>query len=103
MQEPRTISWIFYALNGASGNCGAKCRSISDVADGINHAVPTQQEMNESLKWLCQNNLAIKVGSHYTVTTEGKALLSNARMRSDTVSGVWSALTVQIEKVHAKL
>ena len=100
MQEVRTLSWILYALDGASGSNGANCNAISEVADGINHAVPTQKEMNESLKWLSQNKLATKVGSYYMVTNEGKRLLTNARMHSDTVSGVWKALTFQIEKIY---
>jgi hypothetical protein len=89
MQEARTLSWILYALDGASANEGAKCRDISLVADGINHAVPSQKEMNESLKWLCQNNLAMKVGSFYKVTDDGKLFLSNARSSSTTIAGVW--------------
>ena len=97
MQEARTISWILYALEGASSNEGAKCRDISLVADGINHAVPTQKEMSESLKWLCQNNLAVKVGSFYRVTDDGKLFLSSARSTSATIAGVWHALTLQID------
>ena len=102
MQEARTLSWILYALDGASANEGAKCRDISLVADGINHAVPSQKEMNESLKWLCQNKLAVKVGSFYKVTDDGKLFLSNAHSSSATITGVWQALTLQVEAHLAK-
>jgi hypothetical protein len=52
MKEEQVISWIFLAIAIASQNEPTDYKSISMVADGINHAVPTQKELKNSITWL---------------------------------------------------
>jgi superfamily II helicase len=72
MTEAQTYSWIFYAL-AAIRNCeGAGFRDIESVADGINHAVPTQKEITSSLSWAESKGLIEKTGKKIFLTDSGR-------------------------------
>jgi hypothetical protein len=43
-------------------------RSIIPVADGLNHAVPTERELQNAFKWLVQVGLLEKLGVGFIVT-----------------------------------
>ena len=78
MTEAQTYSWIFYAVALASQSEPVNCAGIESVADGINHAVPTQKEMKTSLAWAVAHNLIQKEGKRYRLTEDGKKLLEGA-------------------------
>ena len=99
MNEPRIVAWIFYAVEMASASGPASERSISELADGINHAVPTSLEMRESLLWLMSAGLISKAGAAYSLTSDGVALVGEARKDASTISLVWSRLTMAIESL----
>ena len=52
MTEDEIYSWIFLAVGMASEIEPCNINGISMIADGINHAVPTQKELRNSLSWL---------------------------------------------------
>lgn len=93
MDEARTYAWLMYALAGASQNKPANFAAISQVADGINHAVPTHKEMQSSLKWLMACGLVHKQGSGYLLTEQGSTVMASARIGHNTVSKVSASLT----------
>lgn len=93
MDEARTYAWLMYALAGASQNEPANFAAISQVADGINHAVPTHKEMQSSLKWLMACDLVKKQESGYLLTEKGAAVMASARAEHNTVSKIWACLT----------
>jgi len=93
MDEARICAWLMYALAGASQNEPANFAAISQVADGISHAVPTHKEMQSSQKWLMAYGLAQKQGSGYLLTEKGAAVMASARAEHSTVSKVWASLT----------
>ena len=65
MKESKTISWIFLATVMASQVEPANFSDISQIADGINHAVPTHKELQSSIAWLVGNNLLLKQANKY--------------------------------------
>jgi len=91
-----TSAWIFLATAYAAGTGGAGVGEISRVADGINHAVPTHRELQFSFKALLERGLLSKTGARYSLTGEGRRLLEGARAQSDTVLGVWEALSGEL-------
>ncbi len=93
MDEARTCAWLMYALAGASQNEPANFAAISQVADGIGHAVPTHKEMQTSLMWLMVCGLAQKQGSCYQLTEKGAAVIATARAEHSTASKIWASLT----------
>lgn len=92
MDEARTYAWLMYALAGASQNQPASFAAISQVADGINHAVPTHKEMQSSIKWLVACGLVRKQGPGYLLTEKGSSVMASARAENNTTSKVWDAL-----------
>lgn len=72
MTEDQITSWIFLATAVASQVEPANFNSISEIADGINHAIPTDQELQSSLNWLTRNGLVTKTDRKYTLTEKGK-------------------------------
>ena len=72
MTEDQITSWIFLATAVASQVEPANFNSISEIADGINQAIPTDQELQSSLNWLTRNGLVTKTDRKYTLTEKGK-------------------------------
>ena len=103
MDEARTYAWIMYALAGASQTTPANIAAVSQIADGINHAVPTSKEMQSSLKWLIENGLAQKQGSAYFLTDKGNTVMASARTGHNTISQVWASLTTTLITWPGKL
>jgi hypothetical protein len=93
MDDAKTLAWILYALDMASARAPADFRSISAVADGINHAVPTHKELQGSLSSLASAGLVSKGGGGYSLTTEGVTMVMACSKKSGTTMGVWHSLT----------
>jgi len=99
MTQAQTYSWIFYAVALASQLEPADYAGIESVADGINHAVPTQKEMRASLSWLAAQNLVQKDGKRYQLTEAGNILADDASAR--TTMKVWKNLESRLSQLGA--
>lgn len=98
MTLAQTYSWLFYALALASGREPAKYKDIEQVADGINHAIPTQKEIRESLAWLSDKGLILKEGKAYLLSENGIALLNRLSNKVHTTMGVWKSIEKYFEE-----
>jgi hypothetical protein len=94
--DAQTIAWILYAVAMASGSEPASRADISMLADAINHAVPTQQELSGSLRRLEALGLVEAKGRHFALTADGAAMLENAQASAKFVSKVWANLTLAL-------
>jgi hypothetical protein len=72
MTEARTYAWIFCAASAIPIDQPGKYRDIEAVADGINHAVPTQKEMDASISWSESKGLLQRSGKKIQLTEEGR-------------------------------
>jgi|GEM_PF-1639545 len=95
----QTYAWIFYAVGLAGQKTPATAVEVEQAADGINHAVPTQREMLESISWCVAHGLVEKEGKFLTLTQIGSTIFNEARLGARTISGVWKLL----EKRFAKM
>lgn len=95
MSEEKTNSWIFLAIGMANNNLPITFNSIIGVADGINHAVPTQQELQNAFKWLVNQQLVTKDGKKYRITDKGVHLLKKAEAASNLIFEQWSYIEKQ--------
>ncbi len=103
MDETSTISWIFLSTAFASESEPANFESISQIADGINHAVPTHKELQTSLIWLTKMELVEKTGKKYQLTSKGTDAITKAKSRTNNViMNIWDELTKEIEKTKAQ-
>ncbi|MDB5280239.1 MAG: hypothetical protein JWR61_5194 [Ferruginibacter sp.] len=89
MTDLQTISWIFLATALATNTKPTDISGISSVADGINHAVPTQKELQTSIAWLTTKGLVIKRGKNYELTSKGKLAYESASKNTQTVMKIW--------------
>ena len=94
--DASTVAWILYSVAMASGPEPASFAQISGLADAINHAVPTQQELSGSLRQLRAVGLVAAHVKRYALTDAGKAMLEAAQGSASTVSLVWKNLTLAI-------
>jgi predicted transcriptional regulator len=89
MTDIQTISWIFLATALATNTNPTDISGISSVADGINHAVPTQKELQTSISWLTTQGLIIKQGKNYELTSKGKLEYEIASKNTQTLMKIW--------------
>ena len=102
MTDFQTVSWIFLATALSSQECGANVAAISELADGINHAVPTQKELQVSLKWLLIKGLIRKDQSKYSLTDQGNELIQQAEKRSNILLKLWEILEADLKTINEK-
>jgi hypothetical protein len=95
MTDVQTISWIFLATALATNTEPSGINGISSVADGINHAVPTQKELQASFSWLIKNKLIIKTGKNYELTSKGKSEYATASNKTETLMMIWENIELQ--------
>lgn len=95
--EKRIIAWIYLAVSIASETEPADFNDISMIADGINHAVPTQKELQTSTSWLMSKGLINKVGKKYTLTKKGKEDFATAQVETKTLLRMWDNLEKKIK------
>ena len=99
MSDTETISWIFLAIAFASQKEPTDFKGISMVADGINHAVPTQKEMQTSIKWLLNYNLIVNSGKKYSLSEKGLEHFDNSRKGTDKTLEIWKNLEQLIQSI----
>ena len=98
MTYKQTISWIFLSTAIASQKEPANFASISNIADGINHAIPTHKELQTSLTWLTQTGLIIKLGNKYSLTERGRLDYEESSKNSRTVLNIWENVKTRLNR-----
>ncbi|MGK0188089.1 MAG: hypothetical protein ACI9R3_003881 [Verrucomicrobiales bacterium] len=98
MTEAQTYSWIFYATSAAANaEMGVKLRDIEAVADGINHAFPTQKEMAAALSWAESKGLIKRLGKKVILTADGKKFAAQFFEKPGGVMKTWERITTAFE------
>lgn len=92
MTAIQTISWIFLATALASSTKPTDINGISSVADGINHSIPTQKELQTSISWLINKGLILKQGKKYELTYEGKNEYEKALKDDKILMLIWKKI-----------
>jgi hypothetical protein len=98
MREGEIISWIFLAIAMGSKNEPINIKGISQIADGINHAIPTPKEFELALRFLIDNGLIEKVGKKFTLTKKGIIQYNFATMNTNITLNIWRNLERQLAK-----
>ena len=93
MTDAEVYSWILLSISYGGGTR----TEIAQVADGINHAVPTEKEMDASLLWLQEKRLVCIKDSRFKLTETGAAIFS--KIPSSTMLKTWSAVAKTLENL----
>ena len=91
-RDSGTDAWILYAVDIAASRAPASLTDISRAADAINHAVPTQRELNGSLAWLRIQGLVESQGRFHHLSEKGRHFVAQAQRGASTVGLVWANL-----------
>jgi len=94
MTKEQTVSWILLAIEIASQEKPTDIKGISMIADGINHAVPTHKELQESIGWLISNGLVLKLRNKYELSSKGKELCNKASEKKNILVERWRCLEI---------
>lgn len=92
MTKNQTISWIFLATAMASQKEPVNIKGISQIADGINHVVPTEKEIKTSLSFLIENGWIEKTNSKYQLTKKGIINYNFASLKTNLLLNIWKNL-----------
>jgi predicted transcriptional regulator len=98
MDNSTTISWIFLSIVLSSDKSPVDFKGISQVADGINHAVPSHKEIQDSVSWLLRKDFILKIGNKYSLSDLGKAMLIDSEKNTKTVLNIWKNIDNKIRK-----
>ena len=93
MDDAQTRSWIFLAVPEQP----ASLTDIITMADAINHAIPTQQELRQSFDWLEAHGLVSRAGRRYSLTESGVAL--RRRASSPKIMATWENVAEEFRRV----
>lgn len=96
MTESKITSWIFLATALASQKESADLDSISMVADGINHLIPTEKELRKSLTWLIAEGLILKHEKKYMLTSLGMIKYEQATKTTRVLFKIWDNLDKEL-------
>lgn len=94
----QTISWIFLATALATNTKPTDISGITSLADGINHAVPTQKELQTSIAWLTIQGLIIKQGKNYELTSKGKLEYETPSKNTQTLMKIWKNIELNLNR-----
>jgi hypothetical protein len=97
MKESRIISWILLAIALVSQKQSADLKAISMLADGINHAVPTEKELQVAISWLLKNEQIEKEGSKYRLSKKGLINYNFASLKTNILLEIWNNLERQLK------
>jgi len=75
---------------------------VIGMADAINHAIPTHQELQDSLGFLQAVKLIAKAGRTFQLTESGGSLLEQARtLPNDSVFDIWNRLETELSRIQS--
>ena len=95
MTDAETFSWILLSVHEQ----GSTRRQISEMADAINHAIPTHSEMETSLRWLQERGFVREDGSRFVLTDTGAALIARFRSATRSIMQTWDAVSDAIQEI----
>jgi hypothetical protein len=90
MTDAQTHAWLFLSVPQEP----APLQNVIAVADGINHAIPTDRELQVSMGWLQAQGLVRKDGGMYSLTPPGIAL--RAECSATTMMKTWQTVTARL-------
>ncbi len=96
MKDLKTISWIFLATALASKTKSTDIKGIISIADGINHALPSEKELKTSIDWLTKQDLITRQGKNYELTDMGKTIYGQASIHLNKLMDIWKELENQL-------
>ena len=90
--EDKFNSLIFLSIAFAAKDKKVDISEISDVADGINHSLPSPIEIRNSILWLIKKNLVLEKNERYGLTKKGETIFNKAKSDERSIFDIWKNL-----------
>ena len=84
-----TDAWIMLSLLFGSADNGSTLRELIATADYVNHAIPTYDELSESLRHLSQAGYVIKQADRYCATPAIRSYYTQATHPGRAINKDW--------------
>ncbi len=97
MDDAETRAWIFLSFPEKP----APIEDVLAIADGINHAIPTEKELRKSFSWLQKQGLVCRKDRKYFLTSAGLALRRG--QRSSVLMRMWDDVAEHFRRHHANI
>lgn len=98
MTESQVFSWILLSVPHRLGTL----QEIIARADGINHAIPSHDELRSSLGWLMARGLILQDQNRYCTTDLGADLVARFWLYGQTQMKTWDLLAAEIELLRGE-
>jgi len=74
---------------------------VIGIADAVNHAIPTHQELQDSLGFLRASGMIVKNEHCYHLADAGRTLLANVRnLPTDSIFDIWNRLESELSRIE---
>lgn len=97
MTDKQIISWIFLAIALGSQKINIGIKEISEVADGINHAVPTKREIKLAIEFLLKEEIINKDDKKYSLSKKGHIIYNAASLNTTVFSNICKNVERQLK------
>jgi hypothetical protein len=95
LTDAQLFSWILVSVSAP----GSTLRQISETADAINHAIPTEHELQTSLRWLQERGLIRELNGRVMLTDAGAALVGPISSPTGPIMPTWRAVEDELKKI----
>jgi hypothetical protein len=95
MTPATTRAWILLSVP----DTGGQLDKVIGMADALNHAIPTDLELRDSLGWLRSAGLIQKEGNIFLRTPDGNRLVSQHQSKHRAVFKLWDAVAESLEQL----
>lgn len=93
-------SWILLAIGIGTQKEPIDFKGIQNIADGINHSIPTHKEMQYSIKRLTQFGLIKKEEKKYLLSEKGNTIYNQSTSKNTQLLKIWKSIEIQLEKEY---
>jgi predicted transcriptional regulator len=99
MTKEEKISWIFLSIAFASETETVDLEEISNIADGINHSIPNQKGLKNSILWLLEKKLIVQNGKKYKLSKLGITVFEETSEKTNLISKIWKNIELRIKDI----
>ncbi len=103
MEESRfqhSDAWIFISMAFYQGEASTSLRDLIATADYINHAIPTDEEIEGAINRLSSAGLVIVQEGHFHLSPAGRIILQEFHGKRTSLLKMWELVEKQLESME---
>jgi len=93
-------AWIFISMAFYQGEAGTSLRDLIATADYINHAIPTDDEIEAAINRLSSAGLVTVQDDHFYLTAAGRIVLQEFHGKRTSLLKMWELVGKQLDSAE---